>query len=129
MINFPVAYKDRLVLLDFWATWCTPCRAEKPHLARAYQEYGPRGLEIIGISLDEPQGVSADRVRKFAQDEGMPWPQVYTLGAALASNYGVTGIPAAFLIDGNTGQILAQGDDLRGPALARTIEKHLKPSK
>ena len=68
------------------------------------------------------------RSRKFVQDEGLPWPQVYTGGAVLANNYGVTGIPAAFLIDGDTGRILAQGDDLRGPALARTIEKHLKPA-
>ncbi|MBI3323611.1 MAG: TlpA family protein disulfide reductase [Candidatus Omnitrophica bacterium] len=90
------ALKGKVVLLDFWATWCPPCRAEIPHFKELHTAYGPKGVELIGLSLDqEGEGV----VRSFAQEQGIR----YTLAMAspdLPQRYGgIRGIPTTFLID------------------------------
>jgi thiol-disulfide isomerase/thioredoxin len=127
-MNFPGDYRGHLVLVSFWATWCAPCRAEEPYVVQAYEKFHGRGLEIIGVTLDAFQRTPAARVVEFVKEQHMPWPQVYAEGPAIAASYGVSAIPAAFLVDGDTGKILASGDDLRGEALSRTVEKHLKTS-
>jgi thiol-disulfide isomerase/thioredoxin len=117
-VNFPADYKGKIVMLDFWATWCPPCMAEVPALTKAYQEFHPKGVEILGISLDQPN--AADKVKQVTADNNMPWPQVYDgkfWQAEIAQLYGINSIPAAFLVDGDTGTILATGNSLRGPAL------------
>ena len=124
-ITFPENYRGKLVLLDFWATWCAPCQAEFPHLRQVYQEFHPRGLEILGVSLDASQGISADTVRRFLQKNGAPWEVIYQGADEIAGAYRVTGIPAAFLVDGDTGSILSSGDQLRAGALHRTIDRAL----
>lgn len=111
------------MLLEFWATWCPPCRAEIPHLRNAFERYRSHGLEILGVSLD--RGASA-KVRAFAAEQKMDWEQIVAGAEAIADKYGVTGIPEPFLIDASTGKILVRGNDLRGSALLATIEKHLK---
>ena len=97
-----------------------------PNLTKAYEKYGKRGLEIIGVTLDESQRVPATSVERFVKEQKMRWEQVYKGAQGLAASFGVTGIPAAFLVDGDTGAILARGDELRGNALTKTIEKNLK---
>jgi thiol-disulfide isomerase/thioredoxin len=125
-LTFPDDFKGQFVLLDFWATWCGPCKAELPHVAAAYEKLRARGFEVVGVTLDDTQHVAADRVTRFAAEQKMTWPQVYADAASIAQRFGVSGIPAAFLVDGTTGTILASGAELRGAGLTAAIEKHLK---
>jgi peroxiredoxin len=125
-VDFPQDYKGKIVLLDFWATWCPPCRAEVPNLVSAYQRYHSQGFEVLGVSLD--QANSAQKLAQFTEQHHMPWPQVYDgkfWDAAVAKKYGIHSIPQPILVDGNTGKILAEGMQVRGSDLAPAIQKAL----
>jgi peroxiredoxin len=129
-VKFPFDFKGKVVLLDFWAMWCGPCRAELPNLTAAYQQYHSQGLEILGISLDREN--AAAKLAVFTKDNNMPWPQVYDgkyWKAALAVQYGVRSIPQPLLVDGDTGIILAEGHEARGPRLAKAVQKALATKK
>ena len=106
--------KGKVVIVDFWATWCGPCIAVLPELKEVYQEFNPQGLEIVGISLDSDEG----KLKKFTKDNDMPWPQYYDgLGwqNRLAMKFGVGSIPAMWIVDkdGNLADMNA-GSDLPG---------------
>jgi len=109
-------YKGKVVLVDFWATWCPPCLAELPHVIAAYQKYHDKGFEVIGISLDREENT----VKSFIADKGMPWVQTLDKEGALLGKYGNMGIPATFLLD-REGKIIAK--QLRGPVLEAELEK------
>ena len=118
--------RGKVVLLDFWATWCTPCIAELPNLQRAYDEFGQDGeFVLLGISLD----AEADTMRAFLKDRQLPWEQA-VLGPAeinpVALKYFVTGVPATFLID-REGKVV--GRDLRGLALHQALRGQLSETK
>jgi thiol-disulfide isomerase/thioredoxin len=87
--------KGKVVLLDFWATWCGPCRESIPHLIQLYKTYRENGFEMIGMSLDKGD---ADVVRNFAKSMDIPYPIVIA-PEEVVRNYRVTSIPTTFFID------------------------------
>jgi peroxiredoxin len=128
-VKFPNDYKGKVVLLDFWATWCGPCVAEIPNVVQAYEKYHEKGFEVLGISLDKED--SEQKLAAFTKKKDMPWPQVYDgkfWQAEVAKLYGINSIPHMLLVDGDTGVILAD-KTIRGEALAPAIEKALASKK
>src|SRR5690606_3366818 len=93
-------FKGKYLLIDFWASWCGPCRAENPNLVKAYERYKDRNFEILGVSLDR-QTARAAWVNAIKKD-GLPWIQVSDLKGwdnAVGKMYGVESVPKNFLID------------------------------
>jgi len=89
-------------LVDFWATWCAPCREEIPMFKELQAAYGPRGFTVIAISDED-----AKTVRAFAEKEGIPWQNLLDDGKVAEQFGGVLGLPMAFLLDGE-GRVVAQ---------------------
>ncbi|NUQ50661.1 MAG: TlpA family protein disulfide reductase [Phycisphaerae bacterium] len=125
-VAFPSAFKDRKVLLVFWATWCGPCRREIPHLREAQTKYAARGLEIVSVSIDTGPAAS---VKDFVEREKMSWNVLLAGGAEAARLYGVTAIPAMLLVDGTSGRVLADSAEFDRQSLMGTLARHLGTTK
>ncbi len=105
--------RGKVVLVDFWASWCRPCRAENPNVVKVYNRYHDQGFEVFSVSLDN----SADRWKQAIIQDNLTWTHVSDLKgwkSSAAALYEVSGIPKTFLLD-KEGRII--GKDLRGPAL------------
>jgi peroxiredoxin len=112
------SYRGKLILLNFWATWCAPCQIEMPVFAAWQRQYGPQGLQVIGISMDD----SPAPVRRLVQKLQLNYP-IAMGDAPLGERYGgVLGLPLTYLIDSN-GVVRAQ---FQGETDPKTIEKQLK---
>jgi len=119
------ALAGKVVLVDFWATWCGPCVAEIPNVLEQYQKYHAQGFEVVGVSLDEDR----EALEKFVADQKIPWPILYEKPAGegwrhpLATFYGISGIPTVILIgrDGNVITLNARGEKL-GAELAKIFK-------
>jgi peroxiredoxin len=118
----PVAlssYKGQYVLIDFWASWCGPCRLENPGVVKTYRHFHSKGFTVLGVSLDEQK----DKWLAAIRQDGMPWTQVSDLKGwknDAAVLYGVEGIPMNYLVDRN-GTIVGRG--LRGQELDKKLEE------
>ena len=117
-----VLQSDKPVLIDFWASWCGPCRGENPNVVALYKEYQPKGLEIFGVSLDN----NKEAWVKAIADDGLIWKHGSDLKgwqSEPAKLYSITGIPATLLLDENN-KIIAK--NLRGEALKQKVAELLK---
>ena len=116
------SYKGKYVLLEFWASWCSPCRAESPNVLQAYKKYKDKGFDVLSVSLDHEKDKWTQAIKK----DGLLWKQVSDLNGwknAVAVLYGINAVPANFLID-PSGRIVAQG--LRGEDLNTKLETIFK---
>jgi thiol-disulfide isomerase/thioredoxin len=111
-------YKGKIVVVDFWATWCGPCRAELPNLKAVYEKYHSQGLEVVGVSLDEKE----EDLVNFLKETPLPWkilvnmePHHAGFENPIADHYGISGIPTVFLMnrDGKVVSLAARGPQLR----------------
>ncbi len=112
------SFRGKYVLIDFWASWCQPCRRENPNSVKVYKQYNSNGFEILGVSLDKDR----DAWIKAIKDDGLTWTQVIDPDGNVANKYNVSSIPSTFLLD-KDGKIIAK--NLRGDALNKQIEKLL----
>ncbi len=133
-------YRGKVVLIDFWATWCGPCIAELPNIKKVYADYHAKGFEIVGISLenarvaptDTPEQVASKQaaamkvLNEFTAKEGLSWPHYFD-GAhwknPFVKQYAITGIPAMFLLD-QSGKIVTT--TARGEKLEAEVKRLLK---
>ena len=115
-------FKGKYVLLDFWASWCGPCRAENPNVLKVYNKYKDKNFTVLGVSLDKNKEQWLEAIKK----DSLPWTQISDLqywNNAAVIQYGIQGIPANFLIDPN-GIII--GQNLRGEALEEKLAEVIK---
>ena len=108
-----------VILLEFWASWCGPCRAEIPHMKQAYSEHGPNGFEIFSFTVDDER----EDWEEASLEEDLPWINSgMGLDHPATEAYGVTGVPANFLVDARSGEIVAR--NLRGHKLDEALEEY-----
>lgn len=117
-----VIAKNKVTLIDFWASWCGPCRRENPNIVNAYQKYKNKGFGILGVSLDKPG--AEEQWKQAIEKDNLTWDHISRLQyfGPIARQYNVNAIPAAFLLDEN-GVIVAK--DLRGQQLHNKLEELL----
>ncbi|MBR6130685.1 MAG: TlpA family protein disulfide reductase [Bacteroidales bacterium] len=115
--------RGKVVLIDFWASWCGPCRRESPNVRNVYAKYHDKGFEVFSVSLDR----DANNWKKAIKDDKLVWPNHVSdlkyWSSEAAAIYGVRSIPSMFLLD-REGRIVAK--DLRGEALERAVKQLLE---
>ncbi|BBO30898.1 TlpA family protein disulfide reductase [Lacipirellula parvula] len=121
------SYRGKVVLVDFWATWCGPCRAEIPNVLEMYEAYHDKGFDVLGISLD----ATPEAAKKYVDENKLPWASIFPKKEderewqnPLVTYYGITGIPTAILV-GKDGKVVNM--NARGPVLGEELEKLLGP--
>jgi len=111
--------RGKPVVLNFWSTWCQPCKIEHPHLVKGAQTYGPKGVAFYGVLFsDDP-----DNAERFLKREGHAFPVLYDPAQRVAIDYGVTGVPETFFINAE-GQIIRK---VSGPVSFAEISATVEP--
>ena len=125
--------KGKVVIIDFWATWCGPCVAEMPNMKKLYAEYKDKGVEFIGVSLDQPKEKGGlDKLKEFVAKNDIQWPQYYQGNfwqSEFSSSWGINSIPCVFAVDadGNLASVEARGKlETMIPELLEKAEKAKK---
>jgi thiol-disulfide isomerase/thioredoxin len=117
-------YRGKVVLVDFWATWCGPCIGELPNVRRNYDLYHDKGFDVVGISLDSDR----QKLEEFVVKEELPWASIYEGGGwdtPMAVYYGINSIPRAILVD-KQGKVVSM--EARGPVLDKLLVELLGPA-
>jgi cytochrome c biogenesis protein CcmG, thiol:disulfide interchange protein DsbE len=112
------AYKGKAVVLNFWASWCVPCKEEAPVLEAAWKRYRGKGAVVLGIDV---QDLSAD-ARRFARQVGWTYPLVRDGGGEVMNPYGVTGVPETLFVN-RAGKVIAR---IQGPVTEQDMQEHLE---
>ena len=97
------SYRGKLVVLNFWATWCPPCRLEMPSMERLYREFRDKGLEVVAVNFME----TPEQVKAFAEEQKLSYPMLLDRRAEIAERYGVMRLPVTVLI-GRKGEVIAK---------------------
>ena len=118
-------YRGQVVLLNVWATWCLPCRVEMPSIEKLHQAYGPKGLKIVAVSIDDP-GTDA-QIRDFAKTFGLTFEILHDPSSKITEGYQITGYPETFVIgrDGVIRKKVMQATDWNSPENRALIERLL----
>jgi len=116
------SFKGQYVLIDFWASWCGPCRQENPNVLRAYETFKDKNFTVLGVSIDEKE----DAWVKAVKQDGLVWVQLLDRTSEIANMYGINAIPKNFLVD-PSGKIIAK--NLRGSELMSTLQELLGKKK
>jgi len=118
-------FRGKVVLLDFWATWCAPCRQEMPNVINLYKHFHGKGFEIIGISLDQDRG----KLEEYIKTNGISWPQIFDgkgWDNSIGRMYGIMSIPTTYLLD-REGRIRYK--NVRGESLRKAVKELVEGKK
>ena len=113
------SYRGKVLLVDFWASWCKPCRQEMPTVKSVYKEFHEKGFEILGVSMDQSEA----SFKGYIEEQGITWPQIFDgkgWKSAVGQQYGINSIPATFLLD-RKGTVRYR--DLRGDKLREAVRE------
>jgi cytochrome c biogenesis protein CcmG, thiol:disulfide interchange protein DsbE len=119
------SYSGDVVLLNIWATWCTPCRVEMPSIEALHQDFRDKGLKVVAVSVDD--AVNADGVRQFAEDLGLTFEILHDSLSAIERSYQIYGYPATFIIgrDGVIRRRHVGADDWNSPPNRELVSRLL----